>query len=52
MPFIAVAVMISIFLGGTAAVAQSPVGHAAIDHVSTAWAHVEAAVTGNADIET
>ncbi len=52
MPFIAIAVMISLFLGGTAAAAQSPVGHAAIDHVSSAWAHVESAVTGTTDIET
>lgn len=49
MPFIAVAIMVSLFLGGTAAAAQSSVGHAAIEHMGSVWSNVEASIGGNAD---
>jgi hypothetical protein len=51
MPFIAIAVLVSLFLGGTAAAAQSTVGHTAIEHMSSVWSDVQASVGGNSDAE-
>jgi hypothetical protein len=45
MPFIAIAIALSVIFGGSAVVAHSPAGHAAIEHVTEAWAHAEATAT-------
>ena len=54
MPFIAIALALTLFLGGSAAVAQTPHGHAAASNVVHAWTQFEAKVTGNtsADADT
>ena len=51
MPFIAIALALTLFLGGSAAVAETPQGHAATTHVAHAWSAFEAKVTGHASAD-
>ena len=48
MPLIVIALALTLFLGGSAAVTQTPEGHAAASHVAHAWTMFEAKLTGNA----
>jgi hypothetical protein len=42
MPFIAIALAISVFLGGSAAAMTTPLGHHVVERAHTTWAHLEA----------
>jgi len=52
MPFIAIALALTLFLGGSAAVVQTPEGQAATSHVAHAWNTFEAKITGHASVDT
>ncbi|HVV39235.1 MAG TPA: hypothetical protein VHD31_02815 [Candidatus Paceibacterota bacterium] len=51
MPFIAIALAVSLFLGGSAVVAQTPQAHSAAAHAAHAWDFFEAKVTGHERVD-
>lgn len=53
MPFIAIAVFVSVLLGGGAVAAtQTETGHAALESVTSFWAGAEADAEGSFDLST
>ncbi|HWB33979.1 MAG TPA: hypothetical protein VG753_01490 [Candidatus Paceibacterota bacterium] len=52
MPFVAIALALTLFIGGSAVVADNTAqGHAAVAHVAHAWESLQAKVTGHTDVD-
>ena len=51
MPFIAIALFISVLLGGSAVASQTPQGRAAIESMTSLWASTEAEVETDANLD-
>lgn len=50
MPFIAIALAVSIFLGGSVAAASTPLGHHVVSHVQSTWTDLETTFTNELGI--